>query len=119
MMFFRSILLVAALVLPASAAFAHAHLQSAVPPVGSTVEQAPTAITISFSEALEPRFSTIEVSDETGQRVDDGTPHTADGDAKRLSVGLKKLSPGIYKVQWHATSVDTHRTEGDYHFTVK
>jgi hypothetical protein len=118
----RSLLLAALfvlpVVLPTGAAFAHAHLQSALPAVDGVVEKAPTAITINFTEALEPRFCSIEVTDAQGQRVDDGTAHT-DGDPKRLSIGLKTLPSGIYTVQWHATSVDTHRTEGNYHFTVK
>jgi methionine-rich copper-binding protein CopC len=108
-----------ALLLVSSAALAHAHLQSAVPPVDGTVDTPPPAITLTFSEALEPRFSTIEIKDAAGKRVDDGKPHSEAGDAKRFSVGIGKLPPGLYTVDWHATSVDTHRTEGSFHFTVK
>ena len=100
-------------------ALAHAHLQSAIPPVEGTVEAAPAAVTLTFSEALEPRFSSIEVKDAAGKRVDDAKPHSDAGDAKRFSVGIGKLPPGLYTVDWHATSVDTHRTEGSFHFTVK
>jgi hypothetical protein len=100
-------------------AFAHAHLQSAIPPVGGTVNAAPAVITLTFSEALEPHFSTIEVKDAAGKRVDDGKPHSETDDAKRFSIGVGKLPPGLYTVDWHATSVDTHRTEGSFHFTVK
>ena len=114
-----SSLLAVLLALASGPAFAHAHLQSAIPPVGGTVDTAPAAITLTFSEALEPRFSTIEVKDAAGQRVDDGKPHSEAGDAKRFSIGVGKLLPGIYTVDWHATSVDTHRTEGSFHFTVK
>ena len=45
-----------------SVAFAHAHLQKAVPPVESTVTQPPTEVAIAFTEAVEPRFSSIEGS---------------------------------------------------------
>jgi methionine-rich copper-binding protein CopC len=100
-------------------AFAHAHLQSATPPVDGTIDTAPSSVTLSFTEALEARFSSIEVKDAAGKRVDDGKPHREGGDGKRLSIGLGKLAPGVYTVDWHATSIDTHRTEGSFHFTVK
>jgi methionine-rich copper-binding protein CopC len=107
------------LALAAGPAFAHAHLQTATPPVGGTVDTAPAVVTLTFSEALEPRFSTIEVKDAAGKRVDDGNVHSEAGDAKRFSIGVGKLPPGLYTVDWHATSVDTHRTDGSFHFTVK
>jgi methionine-rich copper-binding protein CopC len=112
-------LLVVALLLASPAAFAHAHLQSAIPPADATVDKSPAAVILTFTEALEARFSSIEVKDAAGKRVDDGKPHSEGGDAKRLSVGVAKLAPGVYTVDWHATSVDTHRTEGSFHFTVK
>ena len=101
-----------------SPAFAHAQLRRAVPPVDGTVAVSPAEIVLSFSEAVEPRFSTIEVKDRTGARVDNGPPHLAGDDGTRLAVALKTLPPGDYTVVWHATSVDTHRTEGRFRFTV-
>ena len=68
---------------------------------------------------MEPHFSTVQVLDNAGQRVDAGAIHTAPGDAKRLVVPLKALPAGSYKVDWHVTSVDTHKTEGTFVFTVK
>jgi methionine-rich copper-binding protein CopC len=100
------------------AAFAHAHLHEADPAAGSTVRSAPSEITLTFSEDVEPRFSTIEVHDVSGTRVDKADPHIASGNARRLMVTVGGLKPGTYKVVWHATSVDTHRTEGSYRFTV-
>ncbi len=99
-----------------AAAFAHAHLSSAMPAENATVS-APTQVSLGFTEALEKRFSTIEVQDSSGKRVDDGTirPETSPA---RLSVGLPKLPAGTYKVVWHATSVDTHRTEGNFTFAI-
>jgi len=110
--------LVAAASLSIPPAFAHSYLQTASPPVNSTVTQAPSAVTIAFTEAIEPRFSTIEVTGANAQRVDDGEPHLVNGDAKRLTVEVKPLPPGAYTVAWQATSVDTHKTDGRYRFTV-
>ncbi len=105
------------LVASAGAAFAHAHLQKAVPPVESTVTRPPPEIAIAFTEGVAPRFSSTEVTNAAGQRVDSGQPHIVNGDAKRLAVALQALPPGTYTVVWHATSVDTHKTDGTYHFT--
>jgi len=106
------------LLISAGAAFAHAHLKTAEPAVDSTVATPPTQVTIAFTEGVEPKFSTIEVKDAKGQRVDKADPHTAPADATRLTVSLAALPPGLYSVVWHATAVDTHKTEGNFHFTV-
>jgi methionine-rich copper-binding protein CopC len=97
---------------------AHAFLDTADPTVGATVKVAPHAVTLTFTEGLEPRFSSIMVEDSNGQRVDLGDAHTAGEDPTHFAVGLKPLLPGSYKVLWRATSVDTHKTNGSYSFTV-
>jgi copper(I)-binding protein len=110
--------LVAAAALATPPAFAHAYLQTASPPVNSTVTLAPGEVTIAFTGAIEPRFSTIEVTGADAQRFDEGEPHLADGDPKRLAIGLHQLPPATYTVVWRVTSVDTHKTDGSYQFTV-
>jgi methionine-rich copper-binding protein CopC len=114
----RFILVVALALLASPPAFAHAVYEHASPAAGSEVKSAPQAVTITFSEAVEPAFSKIEVKDANGARVDDGAVHSAGNDGRDLAVGLKKLAPGRYSVIWHVTSVDTHKTEGRYDFTV-
>ena len=104
--------------LMASPAFAHAFLQHASPPVGSEVPVSPPAVIITYTEGVEPGFSTIEVDNAQGTRVDKADPHLVGGDQTKLAVSLPKLPPGRYTVIWHATSVDTHKTEGRFHFSV-
>jgi len=110
--------LLAVLLLAAPAAFAHAFLKNSSPPVGSDVPVSPKAVIIDFTEGVEPAFSTIEVQNTQGKRVDDGHPHLVNDNQTRLTVNLPTLPPGTYKVTWHATSVDTLKTEGTFHFTV-
>ncbi len=105
-------------VLAPAAALAHAQLQTAVPAVGSTVSAPPTAISLAFSEALEPHFSKVTVTDAQGARVDKDDLKTAPGDDKTVTIDLLALKPGVYHVAWHAVSVDTHKTQGTYTFTV-
>jgi len=99
-------------------AWAHAFLDHAAPPVGSTLAAPPPVIRIWFTQDIEPAFSGIEVTDSAGARVDDGTPRVDDKDRTLLIVGLKNLPPGEYKVHWHVISVDTHATEGNFTFRV-
>ena len=94
---------------------AHAFLDHAVPRVGSTVPTAPRQVSLSFTQNLEPAFSSVEVSDAKGARVDLGKPSIS---ASVMRIGLKQLSPGTYRVRWHVLSVDTHTTEGSFIFNV-
>ena len=101
-----------------SAAFAHAHLDHASPAVGGTVAQPPKEVSLWFTEALEAKFSTIEVRDAQNAAVHAGPATLARGNTAQLRVPLKALPPGTYKVIWRVLSVDTHRTQGDFTFRV-
>jgi hypothetical protein len=114
----RKFLLLALLLLIALApiaAQAHAFLDHASPLVGSTVPAAPHEVVLTFTQNLEPAFSTAQVTDSGGARVDQGKAQVS---GNTMTVGLKSLGPGSYKVRWHALSVDTHTTEGAFTFTV-
>jgi methionine-rich copper-binding protein CopC len=114
----RIIAFAAAACLIGQAAFAHAFLDRASPAVGSEVSGSPAALNLSFTEPVEPLFSTVKVTNAGDVRVDDGKLAPQD-DGRVLSVKLKPLPPGEYRVEWHVTSVDTHKTEGHFIFTVK
>jgi copper resistance protein C len=100
------------------AAFAHAHLDHASPAVGSTVAQSPKEVSLWFTEALEAKFSTIDVRDAQGKSMQAGPATLARDNTAQLRVPLKPLPPGTYKVIWRVLSVDTHRTQGDFTFRV-
>ena len=109
--------LLAGLLLRAPPAAAHAFLDHAEPRVGSTVDSAPPAVTLTFTEPIEPAFSRVEVLDASGKRIDTPAPEHPHSDVLRLS--LPALSPGRYTVHWAVVSVDTHPTEGSFTFSVK
>jgi len=98
-----------------TAAHAHAHLDHANPPVDGTVAAAPQEVALFYTQNLEPAFSTVEVTDASGTRVDEGKAQIS---GNTMRVGLKPIGPGSYKVHWHAVSVDTHSTEGTFTFHV-
>ena len=107
------------LCLVAPLAQAHASLKVALPAANAVVATAPAQVELSFSQALEPALSRIEVRNAAGERVDQHAAHAIDGDAHRLGVALKPaLPPGAYRVDWQAASVDTHRTTGNFSFQV-
>ncbi len=113
----KTALIACAVLAMAGQAQAHAFLRAATPRVGSTVSQAPREVSITFTEGVEPAFSTIAVTDASGARVDAGPAHPNGAD-DRLAVPLKPLPAGTYHVTWHVTATDTHKTEGSFAFTV-
>ncbi|MGC1780228.1 MAG: copper resistance CopC family protein [Xanthobacteraceae bacterium] len=97
------------------AARAHAFLDHASPLVGSTVSAAPHDVSLSFTQELEPSFSTVQVTGPNGARVDAGNAQIS---GNTMRIGLKAAGPGTYHVHWHALSVDTHTTQGSFTFHV-
>jgi len=112
---FFTVLTLLTMALGAPEAQAHAFLDHASPLVGSTVAAAPHEVSLTFTQNLEQAFSTAQVTDSSGARVDQGKAQIS---GNTMTVGLKALAPGSYKVRWHALSVDTHTTEGAFTFTV-
>jgi methionine-rich copper-binding protein CopC len=113
----KFLLLVSLLLIPLApdVARAHAFLDHASPLVGSTVPAAPHEVVLTFTQNLEPAFSTAQVTDASGARVDQDKAQVG---GNTMTIGLKSLGPGSYKVHWHVLSVDTHSTEGTFTFHV-
>jgi hypothetical protein len=107
-----ALVLFAAVSVPAQA---HAFLDHAQPRVGATVPAAPGKLTLTFSQQIEPAFSTVKVTDARGRRVDKGDVHV---DGALMQVSLDAIGPGDYTVTWRVVSTDTHVTKGNYVFHV-
>jgi len=103
--------------LAATVAFAHSVPVEMTPAANSTVS-APASIVVHFSEALEPKFSTLTLTDAAG-RVVNKEPSVVSSDAKVMTLSLPALTPGVYTVNWIGVAVDAHRAQGAYKFTVK
>ncbi|MBW4211322.1 CopC domain-containing protein YobA [Enterobacter asburiae] len=98
---------------------AHAHLTQQVPAADSVVT-APQALTLNFSEGIEPGFSGVVVTDAQKQVIKTGTAARDEKNKAQLTVPLEQtLASGTYQVDWHVVSVDGHKTKGSYHFSVK
>ncbi|PTA68471.1 copper resistance CopC family protein [Deinococcus arcticus] len=128
-------LILALLALP-GAALAHTAVTRVVPAQGAVVA-APGAVTLTFSEPVELRFSAVRVmAVAPGQtpaaaaklalaaRPDAPTlasrPPGGSGLAARLSVPLKPgLRPGLYVIAWKLLSGDGHPVSGLSTFRVR
>ncbi|KVT04352.1 copper resistance protein CopC [Burkholderia sp. MSMB1078WGS] len=101
------------------AASAHGKLESAAPAAGSTVDAAPDTVRLTFNEDLEPAFSSVKVSDASGNAVTQDKAKVDASNPRVMTVAMPKLAAGAYTVQWAAMTADAHRTKGTYTFRVK
>lgn len=113
-------LTVTASLFAAPAVWAHAHLKHQYPAADAVMESAPQALTLNFSEGIEPAFSGITLVGPEKQKLETGKAKVAADDNKQLIVPLSAPLPARqYQVDWHVVSVDGHKTKGSYHFSVK
>jgi methionine-rich copper-binding protein CopC len=104
----------------ATSANAHPKLTSATPPADLSTLSSPTEIRLTFSEGVIPKFSGLELKDQSGKTIATGPAATDPKDKKQLVVPLKTpLAVGGYTVNWHVVSEDTHRVRGQYSFRVE
>lgn len=109
--------LIGLLVVPA-AAYSHAlPIASSVAP-GASLDGAPPAITVTFSEPLNRPLSTLRLATSRGVVV--RSIVTGDGPAALVVRPVRRLLRGAYEVEWHTVSaVDGHTAQGSYSFGVR
>jgi copper transport protein len=107
----------AALLLPAFA-FAHAALLKTTPSASVTVNRPPTHVSLVYSEAVEPRFAIVSVTDVLGNQLTSGPPTRSTRNADELVVPVQKLREGWYLVFWRVISEDGHPVRGAFTFAV-
>lgn len=120
----RLVALVAALVLAAfavvvtsSPARAHDELLGSDPAAGSSVDELPAELRLTFSGAIaaEPGASELRVTDASGAALVDGAPTTQDN---VLIQPLAGEASGAVTVLWKVVSSDGHPISGEFAFTV-
>jgi methionine-rich copper-binding protein CopC len=103
----------------ANVALAHSELRQAEPAPNSQHKSPPREVKLTFSERLEPAYSTLRVNDAEGVEVDRHDAHVDPGDPLLLRASLGPLGPGAYTVTWRALSLDPHMSEGHFAFQVE
>ena len=112
--------LVLALAIP-GIALAHSEFVSSVPAPNSVVAAAPATVTVVFSEALDPKGTSLSVTAPNGSSADqsDSQVVKSDPDRKTMIVSLKPgLGPGKYTVKWTSLSEDGDTRTDTFAFTV-
>lgn len=103
---------VAGIAAPASA---HDSLVSTDPADGSTVETAPAAVLLTFTQEVLPLGTAVQVVGPSGAAMNDG-PVTVLGSVLTQNLAADRPA-GAYTVQWRATAADGHPTTGGFTFT--
>jgi copper transport protein len=103
---------------PAVDAWAHAYLLRTDPQSSVTVNSSPRQVSLTYSEAVEPRFAVVSVTDQNGTQQAAGSPAASPGDPDTLLVPLRHLKPGWYLVYWRVISADGHPVRGAFTFAV-
>ena len=98
------------MILAVSPALAHSKPKTMTPEANSTVF---------FTEALEPKFSSLQLMDQQGAVVSKEKSVVDPANAKHMTLSLPKLGPGTYRVHWMTAALDGHRMDGDYSFKVQ
>ncbi|GAA0580247.1 hypothetical protein GCM10010172_76510 [Paractinoplanes ferrugineus] len=116
----RRLLLAAAtllvVLLPGTPAWAHTALVTSDPARDARLTAAPAAVSLVFSQKLNPDFTTIVLSDAAARRVPASAPAIADA---RATITLEQpLGNGVYTVAYRVVSLDGHTVQGAYPFTV-
>ena len=79
------------------AVFAHAYLVKSIPAQRAVLLRAPAKIQLWFNERLEPRYSSLTLSDEAGNKVEVVKTEVGPEDPKQIIATLKPLAAGRYK----------------------
>ncbi len=117
--FLRAVLAGIALAAAAPAgAWAHASLLATAPAAQRVAPHAPDELALTFSEAVEPRFAVISITDVKGRQLGTGTPTRSTADPRTIERRLEHLRPGWYLAYWRVISADGHPVRGAFTFAV-
>jgi copper transport protein len=109
------------LALQPGVALGHAALVRSDPEANAYLQRPPTQVSITFSEPIDSRSSTLQVLDASGQPISYAPVGylTFSSDGLSMQRSFNPLNPGIYNVLWNnVSSTDGHALAGSFPFTV-
>lgn len=98
-------------------ALAHARLVETYPADGDILANSPEQVQLRFNEPVEAEFEPIQVYDQGGERLEEGTARVSPDDQRLLLMDLES-SEDSHTVEWRVTSADGHPVSGEYEFAV-
>jgi copper transport protein len=105
-------------VLPAAAS-AHAYLVSTSPAASRVLNGPPRTVSLTFDEAVEPRFAIISVTSAQGTQETTAAVARSPANPDTLVVPLRpRLPEGWYLIYWRAISVDGHPVSGAFTYAI-
>jgi copper resistance protein C len=100
-----------------ASAAAHTALTGSDPANGATEERAPTVVTLTFTEAIDPTFANVVVTGTDGRNWAVGPPRVS-GPELRVPLSPDMPDGGEYMVGYRVVSEDGHPVSGSIAFTV-
>jgi copper transport protein len=117
--FVASLLVVGIVASTPTSVSAHAQLESSSPAASAVLENGPVEVVLDFNESITPVPRSIEIYDQSGNRLILNEAMISDEDDSVMSAGgVPELPDGVYAVVYRALSGDGHVLEGAYTFQV-
>ena len=99
-----------------AAAAAHVEFISSSPPAGANLSSAPSEVTITFDDELDPDLSSFTVTGPGAVEVGAGEVDLSVADRNLMTGPVTVTVPGVYTVAWSVAGVDGHGLEGTFSF---
>jgi copper transport protein len=100
------------------AAWAHAALLRTTPQASGTIPSSPARVTLTYDEAVAPKFAVVSVTNAAGEQEATASPAALPSDADTIAVPVRHLPEGWYLVYWRVISADGHPVRGAFTFAV-
>jgi copper resistance protein C len=114
--FLTAAVAVAALLATPAVVLGHVELVSSSPSAGDNLDAAPTEVTVTFDDELDPDASGFSVTDGDGHEVGNGGVDLTVADRNVLTGEVTISDPGVYTVSYRVAGIDGHAIEGTFSF---
>lgn len=96
--------------------FGHVSLVSSDPEAGTNLDTAPTEVTLTFDDELDPDGSGFTIIDHHGDEVGSGEVDLDVADRNVVAGPVTIDEPGVYTVEWTVLGADGHEISGSFSF---
>ena len=100
----------------AAPASAHVELVTSSPGAGANLSTAPTKVSITFDDELDPDLSSFTVTGPGSATVGSGEVDLTVADRNVMIGSVTITAPGVYSVTYEVAGVDGHQLEGSFSF---